>query len=270
MSQPNSPDTAARRVLLDTILNLSHYHREHELFYSRAPLDVAANLQQASRALKALALRWQERPLNEPPAEPHDAHGPARYTGCDDLNHPVATETLGILFMEGEGEPAELHKLKTDLEAMADEHEQGGHWLDEAMNGSWDTATALIQIPPLATTLGDRHRIIINNWQMAHNSTLIAKLLRRATQLLAATDLTPPAIRADLNGARTTPPLVLSAAELIDHAADLSAQSAVLVHDSEPRWRRFRTQVRILAKSTAPVPGPSTVRRTDDAPETPQ
>jgi hypothetical protein len=114
---------------------------------------------------------------------------------------------------------------------------------DEAMTGSWDTATALIQMPPLAATLGDRHHIITNDWQMAYNSTLIAKLLRRATQLQAATDLAPPANRADLGSARTTPSLVLSAAELLDHAADLFAQSAVLVHDSEPRWRRFRLQV---------------------------
>lgn len=246
MSRPKSPEAAARQALLDTILNLSHTHRQHELFYSRAPLDVATRLQTASRALKALALRWQEHHVNEAPAESHKADGPGRYTGCEDLNDPIATETLGILFMEGEGEPAELRKLEADLEATADDHEQGGHWLDEAMTGSWSSASALIQMPPLAATLGDRHRIIVNNWQMAHNSTLIAKLLRRATQLLTATDLTPPAIRADLKGARTAPSLVLSAAELLDYAADLSARSAVLVHDSEPRWRRFSAQVERL------------------------
>lgn len=247
MSQPHAGDTAARKAQLDAILNLSHYHREHELFYSRAPLEVAARLQSVSRALKGLALRWQEPPASA--AEPDSATRgvPARYAGCEDLNDPIATETLGILFMEGEGEPAELRKLKSDLTSMAEEHAQGGSWLEEAMNGSWEAAAALIEIPFLAGTLGDRHRIIVNNWQMATNSTLIAGILHRATRLLGATELTPAAIRADLSNARTTPALVLSAAELIDHAADLSAQSAVLVHDSEPRWRRFRTQVKQLA-----------------------
>ena len=45
--------------------------------------------------------------------------------------------------------------------------------------------------------LGDRHRIIVNNWQLAANSILIARILRRAIRLLAANELTAAAIRAD-------------------------------------------------------------------------
>ena len=255
MTRPEPSNEAARRAFLDTILNLSRYHREHELFYSRAPLDVATRLQTASRALKALAMRWQDRPRG-PAAPASSGGGPGRYRGCEDLNDPIATETLGLLFMGGEGEPAELGKLKADLTAMATEHERGGQWLDEAMTGSWDAADALAQIAPLAGTLGDRHRIIVNNWRMANHSILIARLLERATRLLGAVELTPEAIRRDLDGARTAPALILSAAELLDHAADLSAESALLVHDSEPRWRRFRAQVQRLVADIAQ--GPST------------
>jgi len=148
MSHPNGAGAPARQAPLDAILDLSHYHRAHESFYSRAPLEVAARLQTASRALKGLALRWNLPPVSATANETAPRGVPARYTGCEDLNDPVATETLGIRFMEGEA-------------------------------------------------LGDRHRIIVNNWQLAANSILIARILRRAIRLLAANELTAAAIRAD-------------------------------------------------------------------------
>ncbi len=247
MTTHDDAASAPGDALFDTILNLSRYHREHELFYSHAPLEVASRLQIASRALKALALRWQELDPTEAAPQAPARGGPTRYAGCEDLNDPVATQTLGILFMEGEAEPAELGKLKDDLRATANEHEQAGRWLDEAMTGSWDAAAHLVHMPALSAVLGDRHRIIVNNWQMATNSTLIARLLQRAVELLGALELTPDAIRRDLGAARTAPSLLLSVAELVDQAADLSARSALLVHDSEPRWRRFRLHAERLA-----------------------
>ena len=63
MSHPNGAGAPARQAPLDAILDLSHYHRAHESFYSRAPLEVAARLQTASRALKGLALRWNLPPV---------------------------------------------------------------------------------------------------------------------------------------------------------------------------------------------------------------
>lgn len=241
------PETNRQSAMLDTILNLSQYHREHELFYSRAPLEVAVKLQVVSRALKALALKWQEGAGRESHGA-YSGNPAARYTGCDDLNESSVIDALGILFMEGEGKPAELTKLEQDLRAMADDHEQGGRWLDEAMAGSWEAAEALTALRPLASVLGDRHRIIVNNWQMAANSRLIAQLLRRAVDLLTAIELEPATIRADLAASRTCPDYVLAAAEVIDIAADLSAQAALLVHDSEPRWRRFRDRVEGVAE----------------------
>jgi|GEM_PF-4671904 len=48
------------------ILNLSRYHREHEKFYSQAPVQRAIGLQQASGVLKTLADRWSQ-------ADPRDS-----------------------------------------------------------------------------------------------------------------------------------------------------------------------------------------------------
>jgi hypothetical protein len=80
--------------------NLSRTHHEHELYYSQAPLEDAVTLQTLSRTLKALAGHWLT-------VEPLAVEHPNRYAGCDDLNVQSAIETLGVLFQEGEGEPAE-------------------------------------------------------------------------------------------------------------------------------------------------------------------
>jgi hypothetical protein len=95
----------------------------------------------------------------------------------------------------------------------------------------------------LADFIGDRHRIIANDWQAASMSSLAGRILLRAADLLDAVDFTPAALRADLDGPRTSSRLVHSAVELIDHAADLLSNSAGLVHDNERRWRIFHRRV---------------------------
>ena len=44
--------------LLDAMLNLTAFHREHEKFYPSSPREQAVALQRHSRALHALADRW--------------------------------------------------------------------------------------------------------------------------------------------------------------------------------------------------------------------
>lgn len=133
--------------------NLSRNHHEHELYYSQAPLDDAVKLQTLLRTLKALAGHWTS-------AEPLQVEHAHHYAGCDDLNVQTAIETLGVLFQEGEGEPAEIARLKRELTTQADDHEQTGAWLAEAMQSTWSSAAGLLRIEPLADLLGERHRII--------------------------------------------------------------------------------------------------------------
>ena len=59
------------------------------------------------------------------------------------------------------------------------------------MQASWDMAAALIGIDGLADLLGERHRIIANDWQAAHMNTLMSHLLDRAADILEQTDFTP-------------------------------------------------------------------------------
>jgi hypothetical protein len=219
--------------------NLSRTHHEHELYYSQAPLEDAVTLQTLSRTLKALAGHWLT-------VEPLAVEHPNRYAGCDDLNVQSAIETLGVLFQEGEGEPAEIGRLKRELTTQAEDHEQTGAWLGEAMQSTWKSAAGLLRIEALADLLGERHRIIAANWQNASLNVIIGALLRRAVEILEIVDFTPSSIRADLAERRLTPRYLYAAAELIDRAADLLAEGAMLVHDSERRWRVFHERVDAL------------------------
>jgi hypothetical protein len=230
--------------LLEVVKNLSHYHREHEKYYSEASLADALSLQRTARTLIALAERWTSA---EPAAEP----APSPFAGTPDLNDERAIETSGVLFMEGEGEPAEISRIKAELETVAASSEQTGSWLAAAMEASWAVAEALLAYPRLTDLLGERHQIIANNWQNAHTAQLIARYLRRAVTVLERIDFSPAALREDLAGGRSAAGYLYAAAELINHAADLSAASSVLIHEDERRWRRFHERVERITAHTS-------------------
>jgi hypothetical protein len=227
--------------LLEAVLNLSRFHREHEKFYASAPRERAVVLQRHARTLHALADRWST-------AEPSDAPPLSPYAGADDLNDPAALQLEGVLFMEGEGKPAELAHLIRDLRMTAEDYLGTGDWLAKAMQASWDIAATLVEIPGLEDVLGDRHRIIANDWLAAHTSTLVARQLIRAADILDKIDYTPAALRADLAGPRRAAALAHSAAEIINRAADLCSDSAGLVNDNERRWRVFRARVEAMTR----------------------
>ena len=111
------------------------------------------------------------------------------------------------------------------------------------MEASWAMAESLLDYPQLADLLAERHRIIGNNWQNASTAQLIARYLRRAVAVMERVDFSPTGLREDLAGARSVPSYLYSAAELINHAAELSAASSVLTHENERRWRIFHERV---------------------------
>ncbi|MER7103893.1 hypothetical protein ABT383_30410 [Streptomyces humidus] len=225
--------------LLQLIDNLARFHREHEEYYAQAPLRQAGELQARSRVLKALADRWSVVAVGERASA-------VGFAGAEDLNAPGLVAESGVLFLEGEGEPAELQRLKRELRQVADDVDQTGSWLAQAMEQAWEIAGSLAAYRELADLLGERHRIIADDWQSAALQSLIARMLRRALDLLAEVDFTPAALRADLGGDRTAPAYLYSASELLDRSADLMVESAMLVHDNERRWRVFRARVREL------------------------
>lgn len=218
------------------MFNLSTYHHEHEKYYAYEPLEKAQQLQQASRILLTLADRWSE-------IEPGTPKGTSPYMGADDLNERSTIQHTGVLFLEGEGEPPEILHLKRDIRTMADDLKETGGWLNAAMETSWEMVRQLVHNPLLAGVLGERHRIVANDWQNAAMCGLSSRLLYRALEILEAVDLSTASVRADLAGPRFIPRYLYSAAELTGRAADLVATSATVVNDNERRWRVFRRRV---------------------------
>ena len=238
-----SSDTQSR--LLHAIVNLSTFHREHEKFYASAPREQAVVLQRHARTLQALADKWTA-------VEPESPSPFSPFEGATDLNDRAALQLDGVLFMEGEGEPAEIAKLKRELRSTAADMLGTGEWLAAAMAASWEMGAALLDIVELADLLGERHRIIANDWQAAGMSMLTGRLLERAADILDRVDFTPAVLRGDIAGAGTASRRLYSAAELIGRAADLLSDSAGLVHENERRWRIFRARVRELVGTVAP------------------
>ena len=222
--------------LLEAVLNLSRFHREHEKYYASSPRELAVILQRHARTLHALGDRWST-------SNPSSAPALSPYAGADDLNDPAALQLDGVLFMEGDGEPAEISHLIRDLRSTAEDFIATGAWLANAMQASWDVAADLIDIDGLADVLGERHRIIANDWLAADMSGLIARLLHRAADILDHIDFTPASVRSDLAGPRRFAGLLHAAAELVNRGADLASESAGLVNDNERRWRVFRERV---------------------------
>ena len=243
----NPPPERPPPQLLETIGNLAEFHREHEKFYSQAPLRTSADIQAASRVLKALGARWSEATPSEHPAA-------SPLAGAEDLNAPGLTAETGVLFMEGQGEPAEIKRIRRDLDTVAGDMDQTATWLSAAMEQAWQVAGALAAYPALADLLGERHRIIGNDWQSASLQGLAGRLIRRALELLDRIDFSPEAVRADLAGGRHNAAYLYSASELLDRAADLIAESSTLVHENEPRWRKFGDRVRQLRATSGPDP----------------
>jgi hypothetical protein len=220
----------------NTILNLSKYHREHEKYYAWEPLEKSIRLQRISIVMKTLADRWKNQSVDSP-----KKGNP--YMGCEDLNETSSIQHTGVLFMEGEGEPPEISRIKKNLSTLSKDFLETGEWLSKAMASSWNVADKLVKNPQLADVLGERHRIIINDWEAADLSILISNLISRTLDIFEVIDFSPEALRENIKGSNTVSNYLYSASELIDHAADMASKSAMLVHDNERRWRVFREKI---------------------------
>ena len=223
------------------MMNLSKYHKEHERYYARSPLRDVLQVQNISNTLKTMADKWEE-------VGPIEDRVENRYAGCEDLNVLSSIKDIGVLFMEGEGEPREIAKMKTFMDSLAEEYEQAGRWLSNAMEASWDTVGSLIKMPPVAEVLGERHLIIINDWQAAYLDTLTSRLIGRGRALLEEVDFAPEALRNDILEGKMAIKYIRSCTELLDRASKLMCESAMLVHDNDKRWRSFREAVAMLSE----------------------
>ena len=116
------------------------------------------------------------------------------------------------------------------------------------MQSSWDVAAVLFDIDELADLLGERHRIIANNWQGASMMTLAGTDPRLAPPTSRPRRLQPRRVARRPRRPNALARRLYSAAEMIDHAADLFSDFAGIVHDNERRWRVFRRRVEQMSR----------------------
>jgi hypothetical protein len=243
---------------IDNLLEVARAHRRHERFYAMTGLEVAAALRRDANALRALADRWV--------AEPTGAAGAIddprfRAAGCSDLNADAATASAGILFMQGEQEPAELAALKRKLSAFAAEQAEISRWLLDMMEHAWGREAILLR-PGTATAGFRRHLTVTRTALTAGKLGVSARLAGAAHTALSAQDFRPAAIRADRRAAAE---MARTAAWLLDAATAVLAEQASQLGCSDADWTAYIEQLERLGDSDAGRPdnedGPATGSR---------
>jgi hypothetical protein len=221
---------------LDVLANIAAYHREHERFSPAQHLATAADLAREANRLKVVADVWLREP-SAPAAGAVDYTDPRyRAAGCADLNALDAVAGIGVLFMEGEGEPAEIRVLKAKLRGQGLGMQSAGQWLADKMDAAWERESVLLA-PPLIDAAWPRFQTIVTNWRGSREMALAGRLLALAVDCLDRIDFTPAAVRADrLRAGRS----LRTAGWILDLAARLLASSGADLARNDPRWTEYR------------------------------
>jgi hypothetical protein len=230
--------TASHLAILD---NIATYHREHERYYTVHRYESAADLAREANKLKVVADGWlaSDKPIPHYPVT--DFSQPAfRPAGCDDLNALAAIASIGILFMEGQGEPSEIRVLKGKLAARGDGSVRAGEWLAGMMAASWPRESLLLD-DKFAHAARARYRTIATNWIGALEMIVVGRLLMLAVNNLAALDFAPRALRAAPKQAAEK---LILAARIIEQAARLEATGAVELSGNDECWTTYREQLK--------------------------
>ncbi len=219
----------------EVLANIAAYHREHERFYTQHQLAAAADLSREANKLKVVADVWLK-----PASVPHagvDFNDP-RYqaAGCDDLNALSAIAGIGILFMEGQGEPSEIRGLKAKLRGQAMAMQAGGQWLSEKMDAAWDRESVVFT-PELIDAAWSRYATIVTNWRGSRDMVLAGKLLQLAVDCLEKIDFTPASIRAHRE---TAGKFLRTAGWVLDLASRVIARSASNLGENDLHWTEYQ------------------------------
>lgn len=220
---------------LQQLLKIARFHREHERFYATKGLEDASSLRRDASALMALADRWAAGGARQSEtAETYRDPG-LQAAGCEDLNDSAALAMAGILFMEGEQEPAEISRLKRKFSEIGESLTASSRWLEAKMDAGWRREAQLLNTE-FAEAAYPRHIALAHTTLSAAKMDVAGRLVRAAHDALAAYDYRPQAVRAD-------PPavgrLLRSAAWLLDAAAAVLAEQAADLAKSDPHWTAY-------------------------------
>jgi hypothetical protein len=232
--------------VLRGLLEIARFHREHERFHATNAFETATQLRRDAGALKHLADRWS---TTKSPAPGRDYSQPElRVSGCPDLNDWSALATRGILFMEGESEPAELTEMKRRLGDIAEDLQRYSRWLGEKMDVAWQREAVLLS-PALVDLALPRHLVLMRTTVHGSQTGLVGRLVAAAHGALTARSHAPADVRSDILG---TSRLLRTAAWLLDTAAARLAEQAAELSLSDPDWTAFVEGVERRLAAAAP------------------
>jgi hypothetical protein len=229
----------------DGLVAVARWHREHERFHSLNALQEAAELRRNANALKVLAGRWLNSNTTEPPQ--FDANDPLyKAAGCEDLNDLAGVTTTGILFMEGESEPAELAQMKMRLAVLARGYGEISTWLAAKMEPAWERESVLLTTVSAAAAQ-PRFATLTRTTRAGLALGLIARLLRTAVSALSTKQFVPNVVRDDRPGSAQ---LFLSVSWLVDEASSILAEMAADLSRSDPDWTAYLGALDTIASSS--------------------
>jgi hypothetical protein len=232
---PSTQNALEGPVDLHAQRNIAAYHREHERFYTQAQCETAVDLFRESNKLKVLAGVW----LGAPGADVRPAvdfsRDEYRAVGSVDLNSRHSIANIGVLFMEGEGEPTELMTMKLKLRALAGATMRAGSWLSEKMQAAWKREQNVFSQHD-AQAGAVRFNTIGTNWRGARYMHLAGRVLALGVELLSRQDLSSAGVRRDRAAAAR---VALNAAWIVAMAAQLEANSGMELADNDRSWTAF-------------------------------
>ena len=214
--------------------NVALHHREHVRFNSTMMLELAADISREADRLKVFGDYWQ-RPEESRRTASFDISDP-RFgaAGCSDLNPLSAIAGAGILFMEGVGEPDEIHTLKEKLKSEGTRFSNKGQWLTDIMRMTWESDVELLD--PATPDAWPWISIASATLRSAKQRSMAGNLLLVALEYLEKVDFTPAAIRANRAASGK---LVLLAAWTLDAAAAVFSENAAGLSRAELEWAEY-------------------------------
>jgi hypothetical protein len=233
---PMTSERPAEEPDLGVLDNIATYHREHERYYTWQKMEMAADVSREANRLKVVADVWLAGDGGAPSGATDFSDPRYQAAGCEDLNARSAIAGIGVLFMEGQGEPAEIRTLKAKLRGLSFGLTSTGQWLGEKMDAAWEREAVLLT-PELIDAAVPRFQTILTNWRGARDTLLVGKLFALAVDCLDRIDYAPAALRRDR---KTAGRFLRTAGWILDQAARLLATSGAELAENDQRWTEYR------------------------------
>ncbi|WP_037066257.1 hypothetical protein [Pseudonocardia acaciae] len=217
---------------LPAMLNVARYHRAHERYHSLLSLEDAVALRRDANSLQAVADRLRD---DAPPTTTPPGGAGFAAMGCTDLSDASAVTSVGILFMEGEGEPPELAHIRRRFTDLSRGWARSAGWLAEKMDAGWARERALLE-PELVDAARPRFAALTRTTAAAHAHDVAARLLDTSAAALSKLEFTPAAVRSQRRYAAS---LLRTAAWLATMAAGVIADEGATLGLSDPDWTAY-------------------------------